>query len=373
VAQAAYRGSRGGYVAAARRFGEVGLFAFAPVLLTVAILVGAVGERYAFDFHGGLWQATVDILHGRNPYPPPTVAGVTPGNPFVYPPAVAVLLLPLGVLPFPVAAAVVTVLLLACIAGTLWVLGVRDWRCYGVAYLSIAVIHGVRLGALTPALAFGLALTWRWRARARAAVPLALIVIAKIFLWPVGVWLLATGRLRLAFRTAAIALGATVISWAAIGFAGLVDYPKLIKVLSDVYQGRGYSLVAAGLWLGLTPTAARVFALAVGVAVLALCWREGRRGRDERSFTLALAAAFALSPIVWLHYFVLLLVPIAIVRQTFSPLWLAPTLFWATPYEEHFDQHWRIAAGLAIACLALTGSLLAVGDVEAMAEVSEPA
>ncbi len=317
-------------------------------------------HQYAFDFHGGLWQATRDIVHGRNPYPPPTPAGVAPGNPFVYPPAVAVLLLPLGALSFPVAAAVVTVLLLACVAGTLWVLDVRDWRCYGAAYLSVAVIHDVRLGALTTALAFGLALTWRWRTQARAAVPLALIVIAKIFLWPVGVWLLATGRVRFALQTTAIALSATAISWALIGFAGLTDYPKLLRVLSDVEEGRGYSLVAVGLWLGLTPTMARVLALVAGLVVLWLCWHEGRRGHDEHSLMFALAAALALSPIVWLHYFVLVFVPIALAQRTFAPLWLVPSLFWVTPYEEHFREHWRIAAGLGIASLALVGALRAV-------------
>ena len=63
---------------------------------------------------------------------------------------------------------------------------------------------------------------------------------------------------------------------------------------------------------------------------------------------LALAAALALSPIVWLHYFVLLLVPIAIARRTFGAIWLIPALFWITPYEEHFAQHWRIAVGIAV-------------------------
>ena len=70
-----------------------------------------------------------------------------------------------------------------------------------------------------------------------------------------------------------------------------------------------------------------------------------------------MAAALALSPIVWLHYFVLLLVPIAVVQPTFAPLWLVPALFWVTPYEEHFRDRWRIAAGLGIACLAIVGAL----------------
>ena len=62
-----------------------------------------------------------------------------------------------------------TVVLIAAVAATLAVLGVRDWRCYGAAYLSIAVLHDIRLGALTPLLALGararLALARRRRGR----------------------------------------------------------------------------------------------------------------------------------------------------------------------------------------------------------------
>src|SRR5204862_3919524 len=122
-------------------------------------------------------------LDGRNPYPPPTAAGVAPGDRFVYPPPVALLLVPFSLLPFPLAAVLITVVLIAAVSATLAVLGVRDWRCSGAAYLSVAVLHDIRLGALTPLLALGLALVWRWRASARAVVPLALIVVAKLFLW----------------------------------------------------------------------------------------------------------------------------------------------------------------------------------------------
>ena len=97
----------------------------------------------------------------------------------------------------------------------------------------------------------------------------------------------------------------------------------------------------------------------MGAGLIALCWREGRRGFDERSLALALAAALALSPIVWLHYFVLLLVPIALARRTFGPIWLIPALFWITPFEENFGADWRIAAGIAIAALAVGASLRA--------------
>jgi hypothetical protein len=152
-----------------------------------------------------------------------------------------------------------------------------------------------------------------------------------------------------------------MLGWALIGFAGLVDYPQLLRVLADGEQGRGYSLVSAGLSLGLGPAAARAAAVAVAAALLALCWRDGRRGLDERSLALALAAALALSPIVWLHYFVLLLVPIALARRTFGAIWLVPALFWLTPYEEHFGEHWRIAVGIGVAALALVTAARARG------------
>ncbi len=46
--------------------------------------------------------------------------------------------------------------------------------------------------------------------------------------------------------------------------------------------------------------------------------------RDRRSFTFALAAALALTPVVWNHYLLLLIVPVAIARPRLSGLWLLP-------------------------------------------------
>jgi alpha-1,2-mannosyltransferase len=245
------------------------------------------------------------------------------------------------------------VVLLAAVAGTLLALDVHDWRCYGAAYLSIAVLHDVRLGALTPLLALGVALAWRWRGRAGAAIPVASVIIAKVFLWPLGVWLLATGRVRIALRSAIYCVLATALAWLTIGFAGLGDYPKLLRVLSIAEESRGYSPVAGGLALGLSSTLSQAIAIALGLVVLGLCVVAGRRGDDAGSLALALAASLILTPIVWLHYFVLLFVPIAIARRTFSWIWLLPALFWITPYEENFGAYWRIPVGLGIAALIL--------------------
>jgi alpha-1,2-mannosyltransferase len=356
MARAVHQPRLAGSFAAFRQLGTLFLLVGLPILLALAIVGNSVGHQYAFDFHGGPWAAAHAVLHGDNPYPAPTAAALSPGNRFEYPPVIAFVFLPLGALPFPAAAALMTVLLIAAMAATLYVLGVRDWRCYGATFLSIAVLHDFRLGALTPLLALGVALGWQWRDRARAAVPLALVIVAKVFLWPLLVWLLATGRVRVAGRTVVYAAGACAVAWATIGFAGLADYPRLLRVISEVYEGRGYSLVSAGLALGLGTEAAAIAAIAIGLVVLALCALVGLRGEDRKSLILALAATLALSPIVWLHYFVLLFVPVAIARRTFGAIWLVPVLFWLTPYEEHFGVHWRIAVAIAVAVLALAWS-----------------
>ena len=132
-------------------------------------------------------------------------------------------------------------------------------------------------------------------------------------------------------------MGASALGWAIIGFAGLADYPELLRVLADARAGARLLARLGRAWRSASGRARRARPRwRVGAGLIALCWREGRRGFDERSLALALAAALALSPIVWLHYFVLLLVPIALARRTFGPIWLIPALFWITPFEENF-------------------------------------
>ena len=69
-----------GSLAALRRLSEIGLLAVVPAVLGIAIIGGAIGNRYAFDFHGALWQAARDVLDGRNPYPPPTPRASRPAT-----------------------------------------------------------------------------------------------------------------------------------------------------------------------------------------------------------------------------------------------------------------------------------------------------
>jgi hypothetical protein len=57
----------------------------------------------------------------------------------------------------------------------------------------------------------------------------------------------------------------------------------------------------------------------------------GRRGRDRDAFALSLVAMLVLSPLFEMHYLVLLLVVVALYRQTFGLAWAMPLLAWGAP------------------------------------------
>jgi len=76
-----------------------------------------------------------------------------------------------------------------------------------------------------------------------------------------------------------------------------------------------------------------------------------RSGDVFRSFTLTIAATLALTPIVWLHYLVLLLVPVAIARPRFSHLWLLPSLLWFSPRPMYPQGYERFMPALVAAAI----------------------
>jgi hypothetical protein len=325
---------------AARQVGRVLLFAGLPLMVAAAYFRQQwLLEVFHYDFRGTVWEASRAIVDGQSPFPAPTTAAVDVGNPAVYPPTIGLAASPLLLLPFDVAAAFWFVGLLAGVAGALWMLGVRDWRCYVLALTTFPVIHGAVFGNVTLILVLATAVAWRYRDRwPIAAAALGFAIAVKLFLWPLGVWLLATRR----FAAAAGAfVGGTVMllgSWATIGFAGLRDYPDLLDALTHVFALHSNSLYALVLWAGSSHTLAQLAAVSVGALVLVGVYVLARRGDDRESFSAAMVAALVLSPIVWPHYFALLLIPVVLFQPRLGRLWLAAPAFSAVaflvPYGE---------------------------------------
>jgi alpha-1,2-mannosyltransferase len=336
---------------------ELAVFLWVPFLLFTVVVAAEVHFRGSSL---GDWEifrgAARSALHGHSPYPAADPSALVHNDRFVYPPVTALLVSPLAVLPDLAGRVLVLLLALGCVPLALRLLGVRDWRCYGLAFLTTPVLDTVSLGALSSAMLLGVAAAWRYRDRPYVAAPVtALTVVAKLFAWPLFVWLLATRRLRTAVGAAAVAVVLLLGGWAAIGFAGLHDYPHLLRVLSRVEAVQSYSLVGLFRLEGGAVTALTAL-LAVAVVVAVVLAARGPEG-DRRALTVAVAGALLATPVVWLHYLVLLFVPIALARPRLSALWFAPLAFWLTPIAHSNGSIWRTCFALAVGAVIVLWSL----------------
>jgi hypothetical protein len=199
-----------------------------------------------------------------------------------------------------------------------------------IALTSPVVIHGLFYGNLTIVMVLLVAVAWRYRDRAWiAGLAIGAAVAAKLFVWPLVVWLLLTRR----FRAAAWAVGSAALlvlgAWALIGFDGFRAYPKLLRVVQDVYAERSISVSTVAAALGASHAIAIAAAAAVGLACIALSVSLVRNDDgDRRAFALLVAACVLASPIVWPNYAALLFVPIAVTWPRLAPGWFFGYITW---------------------------------------------
>ncbi len=332
-----------------------------PAISLGVITIGlAYGPRDFYDFQI-FWHAGKAVIDGVSPYPQITHAALKHQDQFVYPAPAAVAMVPLALLPLSVAATIFIAANVAAVIASLRLVGVRDWRCYALAFCSLAVLQSVVMGTFTPLLLLGAALAWRYRDRRWiAACAVAALVVVKLFLAPLVLWLWLTGRRTAAVLSVAIAAATTVLAWAVIGFRGFTSYPHLLSAVSDLEQGKGFALTALTASAGLGTGPGRLLAIAVTAALCLLAWRlRGGAGGDRKVFSLMVVAGLALSPIVWLNYFMLLLLPLGLRRPRLSPLWLVMLTPWVFANANSEAPLWKVVAFTA--CTALV-AVVAVSD-----------
>lgn len=330
---------------------ELATFVWVPAIVLAYTGWYELHARRALEDFGIFRTAAKAVMHGHSPFVAPNPHALAHFDKFVYPPSTAFFFAPFAVLPLHLGQFLMFLAGLLATVGAMRLLGVVDWRCYGLAIMTPPVVNSLALGAVTPFLVLGAALVWRYRDRPTVSgTAAAVTAVTKLFLWPLGLWLLATRRLR---GTAVCAVvGALVIAggWAAISFAGLREYPDLLRVLTRVEQGVSYSPIAL---FGLTGTAATAAAFALTALVVAAVI-VAARGEDgeRRAFVVAVAGALVSTPLLWLHYLQLLLIPLALYRPRLSRLWCVQLALWLTPASHANGHSWKIA--LALAVLALT-------------------
>ena len=306
-------------MAAARRLLPILLFGVLPVAVAIGMFATASsGGSLARDFHNELYPEAKLLLDWTNPFPGPDAA-LQYGHNLIWPPVAAFLVAPLTVLSAGAADWAMALIGLACSLLSLRIVGVRDWRVYGVFALWPQVIGEIRTSHLTPILCVLLALAWRYReVRLAPGLAVGLAGAIKFFLWPLGVWLAAIGRIRETL-VAALVAGASLLL--VLPFTSLHDYLRTLIELGKDFDQDSYSPFGFLVQIGVSETPARVVAYTLGAVLLVGCWRRASLG-------LAVAAARVLSPIVWLDYYAVAAIPLAVVRPRLSLVWLVPIATW---------------------------------------------
>ncbi len=307
------------FVDTVRRVVTVAALGVLPIVVLATMLaIGLSDDSLSADFHHEIYPQAEQILDGVNPYPPPDFDPTVRAN-FIWPPLVVYLLAPLTLLPLAVADVVMLLAGLVCIAAALWLVGLRDWRVYGAVALWPQVAGEMRVSHLTAELCLLLALAWRYRDRRLApGLSIGLATALKFFVWPLGVWLAATHRRAAALLAAGIA-GASILL--ILPYVSIDHYARSLAQLGRGFDQDTYTLFGFLVQSGASETAGRIATWCAGLALLVATWRY-------RSFALAIAAALTLSPIVWLDYFALAAVPLAIARPRLSWIWFLPLLTW---------------------------------------------
>lgn len=319
--------------------------------LGVGATLAAAGDTLGFDFLA-YQQAAARLLAGQPLYDMSYTATGGFGL-FYYPPTFAPMLLPFGLLS-------TTAATWAWIAGSLLVFAIGvailpvsrsvRWWIVLLAGWSFPFVYAVKLGQVGPLLFFTYAIGWRWlddpvRLGASAAVGAAVKMQPGIIL----LWALLTGRSRAVIVGAAVLLALAVSATLLAGAAAWSDFWTLLRTVSDpITTEHNFTPGAIAFQAGVAKDIATLVQLASTVAVLVALVAAIRWATPEASYLVAVVASQLVSPIVWDHYAMLLLLPVAYLLSAgrwwalvipiatawplvgVGPTWIYPVAFWVT-------------------------------------------
>jgi hypothetical protein len=197
----------------------------------------------------------------------------------------------------------------------------------------------------------------------------------KPITWPLILWLLATRRFRGVAWGAAFGAVINLLAWSTLGWHQIARYLTLMQAFAHQGERIGFTFVALLMHLGMGAGTAYALGLAPGLLACGACVLAGLAGRERAAMVLCVAAVLFSTSVVWLHYFALLIVPLALTWPTLSPAWALPLLMWVClPTDD--PQTWQIAVslvascGVFLACLHASGARsLLVSDRSSVADV----
>jgi alpha-1,2-mannosyltransferase len=235
---------------------------------------------------------------------------------FFYPPTFAPLVLPFALLsPEPAIWTWIGLSLAAFVVGVAILPASRSvrWWILLLAGLSFPFVYAVKLGQVGPILFLAFAVGWRGidealRLGASAGLGAAIKLQPGLLL----VWALLTRRYRAVgvgmIVLAVLAAVATILA----GPGAWSDFFTLISTVGDpIATKQNLTPGAVAYQLGASTTVAAALQLVSIVGLVAAFLAAIRWATDEASYLVAVIASQLASPILWDHYAMLLLLPVA--------------------------------------------------------------
>ena len=348
--------------AAAARLARAALPIVALLVLGVVLggtLWAASGAgTLGFDFLA-YHQAANRVLAGERLYDP-AVQQTGGFGLFYYPPPFVLAILPLAPLDPTFATWTWVGLSLAAFIGGVAVMPVAPtvrWLTVLLAGLSWPFAYAFKLGQVGPLLFLLFAIGWRWLDRPLALGGSAAAgAIVKIQPGLVLAWALVTRRWQ------AVAIGGVVLIVAAVvatlvtgGFSVWTDYLAVLRNVSDpISTPHNFTPGAVAYQLGLASGLAATIQLLSSIAAVGLLVLAAMRGSSAASYLVAVTASQLLSPVLWDHYAMLLLLPVAYLlerRQWWAvlvPLATAVFLIGVTPAPAYPIAFWVTLVALVV-------------------------
>ena len=288
--------------------------AIVSVVLFAGATLAVAGDTLGFDYLA-YHVAARRVLEGQPLYDMGFEA-IKGWGLFYYPPLFLPFILPFGLLDPTFATWLWVAVILAAFFIGVTILPVSrtiKWLIVLLAGLSWPFVYAVKLGQVGPLLFLTFAVGWRWMDNpARLGLSAAVGTAIKMQPALILVWAVLTRRRRAAVIGVITLVVLSVVATLITGLASWGDFMTLMRqVVDPVRTERNMTPGAVLFRLGVDSDIAGALQVVSTVIVVVVVVVAALRATAEASYLVAVTASQLLSPVLWDHYAMLLLLPVA--------------------------------------------------------------
>jgi hypothetical protein len=293
------------------------------LVVTVAAIIWSAGSTLGYDFEAYAGAAR-RLIDGQRLYDPAIdVAGGFAI--YLYPPPFAIAIVPLEWIGGQAAVWIWVGLMVAAFVAGVALMPVRAtvrWAVLLLGALDWPVLYSIKLGQVGPLLLVLFAIGWRAVGTAERPCPpgsrivlgatIGLGAIIKVQPAILLGWAALTGRWRSIAVAFGVGIAAALAATLVAGTQPWFDYPALLgRVSSPLTTPHNFTPGAIAFQAGVPESIAGAIQWASVAATLVAVVVAARWRAADASYLVAVVASQLISPLLWDHYAMLLLLPVA--------------------------------------------------------------